>query len=440
MLPSSHLDPMFAGVDRVPPLEQAATHLPRREAGLLADAFSAFIAASARLEASYRDLQGEVAQLGQELAERNAALEQSLDENRNMRHFLEQVLDSMPCGVVVLSTGDRIERMNPEACRLLGVGLDEARSLAALSGATGVNFAACSAVEGEQQLTLARASAPRWVEMRTRWLGAADRGGQTAQTIFILRDITLHKEAEQERETARRAMALAEIAATLAHEIRNPLASLELFGSLLADNAEPARTTEWVDHMRAGIRVLSGTVNNVLSFYGTGFPGLAPLAVSAPVAQAVEFVRPIAAQACVRLLFSALAREAQVLGSESALGQVVLNLVCNAVRYTLPGGWVTVTLTVPREGWIAMRCSDNGCGIPGEQLSQIFRPGFSGSGARSGLGLAVCRRIASEHGGALTVSSKVGQGTTFVMELPELELPELELPGPELPQQEGPGA
>ena len=400
------------------------TGLPSVDAGLLADAFSEFIAASARLEASYRDLQGDVAQLGLELADRKAALGESLDENRQMRRFLEQILDSMPCGVLVLSAKNRIERMNPEAARLLGIGVAEVSSLEDISARVGLDLQACSAIEGEQQFVLARTGEPCWIAMRTRRLNGAEQSRRAAQTILILRDITMQKRAEQERETGRRAMALAEIAATLAHEIRNPLASLELFGGLIAEDAvsrtSGCRTIEWVEHLRAGIRVLSGTVNNVLSFYGTSFPDLASLPVSATFAQAVDFVRPIAAQAGIQVHFQGLATEIQVRGSESALGQVVLNLVCNAVRHTPSGGSVTVSVVEPREGWIAMTCSDTGCGIAAEHLPELFRPGFSAGAARSGLGLAVCRRIAVEHGGSLLVESVAGRGATFAMEMPKL--------------------
>ena len=78
----------------------AANCLP--SPGLLADAFSEFISASSLLEASYRDLQQEVAHLGVELAQRNAALTRSLAENDRMRAALQQMIDSMPCGVLVL--------------------------------------------------------------------------------------------------------------------------------------------------------------------------------------------------------------------------------------------------------------------------------------------------------------------------------------------------
>ncbi len=107
---------------------------------LLADAFSEFISASAQLEASYRDLQQEVAQLGFELAERNAALTRSLAENDRMRAALQRIIDSMPCGVLVLDTADAIVMINPEGRRLLDLGSAHVRDLHELSAFSQIDF------------------------------------------------------------------------------------------------------------------------------------------------------------------------------------------------------------------------------------------------------------------------------------------------------------
>ena len=102
MLPSSHAVPINQlGVDSIPNPQ------------VLADAFSEFISASSVLEASYRELQQEVAHLSLELSKRNAALTSSLAENDRMRAALQQMLDSMPCGVLVLNNAERIVMINP---------------------------------------------------------------------------------------------------------------------------------------------------------------------------------------------------------------------------------------------------------------------------------------------------------------------------------------
>ena len=111
MLPGSHV---------VPINDSALKSLQSPK--LLADAFSEFISASSQLESSYRDLQREVGQLGTELAERNAALTRSLAENEAMRGALQQIIDSMPCGVLVLDTAESIVTINPEGRALLQLG------------------------------------------------------------------------------------------------------------------------------------------------------------------------------------------------------------------------------------------------------------------------------------------------------------------------------
>ena len=239
---------------------------------LLADAFSEFIAASSVLESSYRDLQQEVARLGSELSERNAALTRSLNENDRMRAALQQMLDSLPCGVLVLNQADRIVMINPEGRRLLELKSAHIESLQALSAFCEIDFVSMgkrSTGAIDIELSPDGRLSNRWLAISCRQLEPAagsechSRFENRLQSIWILRDITANKLAEQEREAARRATVLAEISTILAHEIKNPLASMELFAGLIEQ--EPSQAAEWISHLRAGIRTLSGTVNNVLS-------------------------------------------------------------------------------------------------------------------------------------------------------------------------------
>ncbi len=396
----------------------------------LADAFSVFVSASARLEGSYERLQGEVAYLSHELADRNSALKASLAENERVHRALQQIVDSMPCGVLVVESDGAVSMINPEGRNLLDLGSTPARDLQSISATSGLDLASFlkrSSGREEQEFCRVSESGKRWLAVHERSLSD---GGQTSaahsrrQTILILRDITPHKQAEQERERARTATALSEVATTLAHEIRNPLTSLELFAGLIATGGED--TAECVSHLHAGIRSLAATVNNVLSFHGVGFSALSLLDLSASIRSSVEFARPIADEAGVALEFASDGSGVHVHGNSGALQQVVLNMVSNAIRHTGKGGRVRVEVRRLDGGSedgeeadrAVVRFADTGSGIAPEHLPDIFRAGFSGSGNSSGLGLAVCKQIVKQHDGLIRVATTPGLGTTFFVELP----------------------
>ncbi len=411
-------------------LMNASGAVAKPDVMLLAGAFTEFISASTRLEASYAKLQQEVTHLSYELADRNSELKVSLAENERVHHALQQIVESMPCGVLVVEANGRISVINPEGRRLLDLDATPVERIEAVSTAAGIDLAGFlkrhSSAAGEQEFCRMSTTGKRWLAVHDRILCQGNEGDgarrEHKQTILILRDVTVHKQAEDERERARKATALSEVATTLAHEIRNPLASLELFAGLIAKGGEG--TSEWVSHLHAGIRSLGATVNNVLSFHGACSPSLTTLNLSHAIRSSVEFARPIADEAGVALRFTSDAPEMNVQANSSALQQLVLNLVCNAIRHTSAGGKVHVSVRRSSDdqqtGRAIVEFSDTGSGISSEHLGDIFRPGFSGSGTTSGLGLAVCSQIIKQHDGDIQVTSKPGAGTTFFVEIPTL--------------------
>jgi PAS domain-containing protein len=115
--------------------------LAQPEVLFLADAFSEFISASAKLETSYANLQLEVAHLSHELADRNSALKASLAENERVHRALQQIVASMPCGVLVVEADGTVSMINPEARRLLDLGDAPAEHLKAISVTAGIDLA-----------------------------------------------------------------------------------------------------------------------------------------------------------------------------------------------------------------------------------------------------------------------------------------------------------
>jgi two-component system, sensor histidine kinase FlrB len=234
----------------------------------LTRAFLTFTQAAGSLEKSYTQLQGEVGRLRAELQRANSELERSLEDNARMRGYLTWVLENLPCGVLVAGAKG-VQIINPEARRLLEVPADwmpghaeplPGKFALMLSGVPESGFFC------EQELTMAGSSGNRSIGiLRTNMSRGADG---KEETIWIVRDVTEQKRLACEREAARRSLALAEVATVLAHEIRNPLGSMELFTGLLADaTGHMPETRQWITHVQAGLRSLSATMTNVVDVY-----------------------------------------------------------------------------------------------------------------------------------------------------------------------------
>jgi nitrogen fixation/metabolism regulation signal transduction histidine kinase len=254
---------------RTPPQVPPKAEVPAVAQENLARAFVTFMQAAGSLEKSYTQLQAEVSRLHAELQRTNSELERSLEENARMRSYLTRVVESLPCGVLVVNASGTLQIINPEARRLLGTPVEWV-----LGDGTRPPKAFAKAVDGvpvkqfasEIETLIQNGPATRSIGVLRTSL--QDRADDTGDTVWIVRDLTEQKRIAEERETARKSLALAEIATVLAHEIRNPLGSMELFTGLLADaTAHLPETRQWITHLQAGLRALSATMTNVVDVY-----------------------------------------------------------------------------------------------------------------------------------------------------------------------------
>lgn len=373
----------------------------------LARAFASFTEAAGALEHSYAQLQEEVARLRHELEETNRDLAGSLEENRRMRERLTCILEGLPCGVVVKEADGRIAIANPEAQRLLG-----AAPGAALPGwlCDWLERArpACGELECHSD-----EGAVEWLAIRCASLGTKAE----ASSVFILQRITGVKRLEQEHARLRRRQALAEMSALLAHEIRNPLGSLELFAGLLAESGLDAERRGWVEHLQAGLRTLGATVNNVLHFHSQPQPELAPADLGELLSAVHAFLQPLAQQARVQLDLVNHLDGVCIAADRHRLEQVLLNLALNSFRFMPGGGCVRFAGKMDHVRAV-IEVADTGPGIAPEILGHIFEPGFTTRAGSPGLGLAVCRTIVEQHGGRISVASQPGCGAAFTLCFP----------------------
>jgi len=391
----------------------------------LARAFASFTEAAGSLERTYGQLQGQVAHLRQELEGTNRDLATSLEENHRMRERLRRILEGLPCGVLVIEAGDRITTLNPEAVRLIGGSFETAGALPAALR-TALDRARQTGEEPELALSDLDPSSshpgePVWVAIRHAWL---EQSPVHATSVYILRDVSEAKKLEQDREHLRRQQALVEMSALLAHEIRNPLGSLELFAGLLAEANLAGEGRRWIEHVQAGLRTLSATVNNVLHLHNTPQPELAETDVGQLLDWAYEFLLPLAKQARVEMQVINGLNGVTIHADRHRLEQVLLNLALNAFRFMPGGGWLSIrgmdcAVSEGLEGdGVEIVVRDTGPGIAPADLPRIFDAGFSTRPGSSGLGLAVCRRILEQHGGSIEAESRPGHGATFRLRLP----------------------
>jgi signal transduction histidine kinase len=225
------------------------------------------------------------------------------------------------------------------------------------------------------------------------------------------RVVSLTAELEKEREERvrlERLAAMGEMAMELAHEIRNPLGSIELYASMIDG--------EYAEQIVQSVRLLNHSVTNVLEF---GKP-IMPVPAWTPVQRLLEGIRtfldPLARQKRIRILADCDA-DCFLFADYELLHRMLLNLVLNAIREIPTDGMIRLTGRVAGCD-ILIEVEDTGPGIQEERLARIFDPMFSTSREGCGLGLSIVKRITESHKGKISVCSS-RQGTKFSISLPQ---------------------
>lgn len=234
------------------------------------------------------------------------------------------------------------------------------------------------------------------------------------QTVRTLRDELSEKKRLLERRN--RLAALGEMAAGMAHEIRNPLGGIQLYASLLAgDVAENPRALELVKKISGGVRRLEELVSHVLQFTRE----MTARTTQCDLGDIVDETLELAAEAIQSKSIAVSvegARPLAVLVDPLLLGQAMLNLVLNAVQAMETGGALRIEFGGPRgngERQFYLMVEDNGPGIPAEILDKIFNPFFTTRDTGTGLGLAIVHRIVEAHDGAITAGNRAPHGARF---------------------------
>jgi signal transduction histidine kinase len=215
-----------------------------------------------------------------------------------------------------------------------------------------------------------------------------------------------------------RLFALGQLSAGLAHEIRNPLASVSGAAGILRRNPrlEP-KDAECVEIISKECQRLNRLVGNFLDFARPRTPRYQTVDLSPTLDSVMELAGHAIGKQAITLRREVLAQLPAVECDPELLRQVLLNLIINAIQ-SMPGGGEVVISAMPRQERVLIQVKDEGCGVKPENRDRIFDPFFTTKENGSGLGLSVAHQIVQQHGGVLTAEANAKKGMTFSLLLP----------------------
>ena len=343
----------------------------------------------------------------------------------NVLHYQEMVeinayhtrlLQTMQDGVVALDPASRVITFNLAAERILGIPTDEA--LGQPLDALGIGLLPLDEI-GEQatelEITTRTASAlPVLVTVTPfsrRWEVAASR-------LVVIRDLSALRALEHEKVQAERFSSMGAMAASLAHEIKNPLVPIKTFAHLLPERYDDAEfRQEFSRTVVNEVERIHQLIGKMLDLVRKPTAERNTVDLRAVLDDLIALIRPHCERQGVRIHTMFAARIPPLVGMREQLYQAILNVLTNAVQAMPNGGELTIGL-VAEDGRIICRMSDTGPGVSEEELSRIFEPLYTTKANGHGLGLALTYQFIQAHGGNIRAACAPGGGLSITIALP----------------------
>ncbi|MFO0768127.1 MAG: ATP-binding protein [Nitrospiraceae bacterium] len=382
---------------------------------LLTRAFQDFDQAATVLQQSYAALTTRLHQMDLELAQTNASLREHLRETEEMRAHVTAVLESLDTGVIVADRGDIIVRCNQSAERLLSIPQERLRGR--------------TATEVLHEITKDHRAypmiLPNGVAIALSQTDLTDASGASIGRLVLIHDVTRIRQLEERLQRRNRLEAMGQMVGCIAHEIRNPLGSVELFASMLRkDLREFPHLRAYAEHISVAVQSMDRLLSNLLVYTRPDCSKAAWHDTEPLIVDVLTLAAHAISTAPIEVRFHLDPLVPQLWCDAAKMKQVLLNLVLNAVQAMPTGGTLTIGVTLQRAesadlSEVQVTVSDTGCGIAPEHLSRVFDPFFTTKDHGTGLGLAIVHALIEAHHGRIDVESVAGQGTTFIIVLPK---------------------
>ncbi|MBW2090197.1 MAG: PAS domain S-box protein, partial [Deltaproteobacteria bacterium] len=346
---------------------------------------------------------------------------------KETRDYTRQVVANMANGLLSVNPEGRIVSYNLLAMELLGLKETELEGLDLRSvidfNATGIDDTLLQSKPVLEREFLHKSKSGAVIPMSLSVTPILDEKNTCTGAVIVLRDLREIRQLEKKVRHSEKLAAIGELAAGVAHEIRNPLSSIKGFARFLSHSlSDRTREKEYAEIMGKEVDRINRVVNDLLTFARPSEPELAATDLFELVEHTVRLLETDARSRNVKIRSKINPDLSRFLLDANQITQALLNLMLNALQEVDDGGTVEVGADVDDSGsrlhiWV----EDDGPGIPNDKKKKIFDPFFTTREKGTGLGLAIVRKIVENHSGELQVESplpgKTG-GSRFTITLP----------------------
>jgi PAS domain S-box-containing protein len=349
-------------------------------------------------------------------------LRRSRKEIKQERDFKQTIVENVEVGILTLDSSQCVTSLNGVACSILGIAKEQQvghLSLCeTLSGFPELHEAVSQSIQAErwsEYVALERDGRPLTYRLALHSLSS----GREAGHILTIEDLTERVSFRQRMARFDRLASLGRLSAGIAHEVRNPLTGISLLLDELHDRllANP-EDQGLIQRALQEIERLDGLVNELLNFASLPDTRLAPGDLAVVLRDTVFLVSKQFQKQQITLHEDIPESLPQPRIDRDRLKQAILNLLTNALEAMPDGGELWVTAQRHEEG-VQFIVRDTGPGLPADRLALIFEPFYTTKGEGTGLGLSITHTIITSHGGRIEVNSQQGEGTEFMIYLPD---------------------
>jgi signal transduction histidine kinase len=348
------------------------------------------------------------------------------------RRLLNTVVNTLREGVIVLEASGRIEYANPSSREMLGLSERDPANLilwrAVPDLARTLKISSKGVLHEEANVTRElELSYPQKRVVRLYLVPIEEmvEEVQLARYAVILSDITQERARTRQEIEDERVKSILELAAGVAHELGNPLNSLNIHLQVMQRQLNRLRELPNADKLEKSLSICSGEVERLDSII-THFleavrprkPQLHDLDLIAPLEESVEFLGPELEGAGIRVDIELASSLPPIQGDRDQIKQVFFNVIKNARQAMKSGGIIRIRAFSDDE-FVYIQVGDTGEGIPQENLRKVFQPYFSTKQDGHGLGMMIVERIMRDHGGQIGLDSRPSVGTLVTLQFPQ---------------------